>query len=158
MALFNVFTCLLHWATLGNFVTASLNSLLLNICHVSEFNICLCHFRCCEFSGEKPYVCTSEGCGKRFTEYSSLYKHHVVHTQKKPYECIDCGKTYRQTSTLAMHRRTAHADVSSDPAASVSSAFFLTAGDFLRHRNIIQNVSLCSTVDCCQSHNCITYL
>jgi len=81
--------------------------------------------------GEKPYICTSEGCGKRFTEYSSLYKHHVVHTHTKPYECADCGKTYRQTSTLAMHRRMAHCDVSNDPTTAVSSTFFLTAGDFM---------------------------
>ncbi|XP_077868646.1 uncharacterized protein LOC100373981 [Saccoglossus kowalevskii] len=61
-------------------------------------------------TGEKPYVCTVAGCGKRFTEYSSLYKHHVVHTHSKPYICNHCGKTYRQTSTLAMHKRTAHGD------------------------------------------------
>ncbi|CAH1786689.1 unnamed protein product [Owenia fusiformis] len=61
-------------------------------------------------TGEKPYVCTVQGCGKRFTEYSSLYKHHVVHTHTKPYICNHCGKNYRQTSTLAMHKRTAHND------------------------------------------------
>ncbi|KAI8784017.1 zinc finger protein 76-like isoform X1 [Biomphalaria glabrata] len=60
-------------------------------------------------TGEKPYVCTFLGCGKRFTEYSSLYKHHVVHTHNKPYTC-HCGKTYRQISTLAMHKRTAHGE------------------------------------------------
>lgn len=61
--------------------------------------------------GEKPYVCTVPGCGKRFTEYSSLYKHHVVHTHCKPYTCSACGKTYRQTSTLAMHKRSAHGEL-----------------------------------------------
>ncbi|XP_063398670.1 zinc finger protein 76-like isoform X2 [Mytilus trossulus] len=61
-------------------------------------------------TGEKPYVCTVAGCGKKFTEYSSLYKHHVVHTHSKPYICNRCGKTYRQTSTLAMHKRTAHGE------------------------------------------------
>lgn len=64
----------------------------------------------CFFTGEKPYVCTVAGCGKKFTEYSSLYKHHVVHTHSKPYICNRCGKTYRQTSTLAMHKRTAHGE------------------------------------------------
>eukprot|EP00057_Strongylocentrotus_purpuratus_P018764 XP_011673238.1 PREDICTED: zinc finger protein 143 [Strongylocentrotus purpuratus] len=59
---------------------------------------------------EKPYVCTVAGCGKRFTEYSSLYKHHVVHTHSKPYMCSSCGKNYRQISTLAMHKRQTHGE------------------------------------------------
>ncbi|XP_038018541.1 zinc finger protein 76 isoform X3 [Motacilla alba alba] len=62
-------------------------------------------------TGEKPYLCTVPGCGKRFTEYSSLYKHHVVHTHCKPYSCSSCGKTYRQTSTLAMHKRSSHGEL-----------------------------------------------
>ncbi|RMB99380.1 hypothetical protein DUI87_24116 [Hirundo rustica rustica] len=62
-------------------------------------------------TGEKPYLCTVPGCGKRFTEYSSLYKHHVVHTHCKPYTCSSCGKTYRQASTLAMHKRSSHGEL-----------------------------------------------
>ncbi|CAN8199903.1 unnamed protein product [Coccothraustes coccothraustes] len=62
-------------------------------------------------TGEKPYLCTVPACGKRFTEYSSLYKHHVVHTHCKPYTCSSCGKTYRQTSTLAMHKRSSHGEL-----------------------------------------------
>ncbi|XP_040472335.1 zinc finger protein 76 [Falco naumanni] len=62
-------------------------------------------------TGEKPYMCTVPDCGKRFTEYSSLYKHHVVHTHCKPYTCNSCGKTYRQTSTLAMHKRSSHGEL-----------------------------------------------
>ncbi|XP_069489574.1 zinc finger protein 76 isoform X2 [Ambystoma mexicanum] len=62
-------------------------------------------------TGEKPYLCTVPGCGKRFTEYSSLYKHHVVHTHCKPYTCSYCGKTYRQTSTLATHKRSTHGEL-----------------------------------------------
>ncbi|XP_010182391.1 PREDICTED: zinc finger protein 76 isoform X2 [Mesitornis unicolor] len=62
-------------------------------------------------TGEKPYMCTVPGCGKRFTEYSSLYKHHVVHTHCKPYTCSSCGKTYRQISTLATHKRSSHGEL-----------------------------------------------
>lgn len=93
--------------------------------------ICPCYFdfmcKCCLkmivieclISGEKPYVCTVQGCGKRFTEYSSLYKHHVVHTHSKPYVCNHCGKNYRQTSTLAMHKRTAHGEETSQDEAAL---------------------------------------
>ncbi|XP_022082883.1 zinc finger protein 76-like [Acanthaster planci] len=77
-------------------------------------------------TGEKPYVCTVAGCGKRFTEYSSLYKHHVVHTHSKPYICCHCGKNYRQTSTLAMHKRTAHGDVEDGEEMEDQAQFFTT--------------------------------
>ncbi|XP_028306861.1 zinc finger protein 143 isoform X2 [Gouania willdenowi] len=73
-------------------------------------------------TGEKPYVCTVPGCEKRFTEYSSLYKHHVVHTPCKPYNCNHCGKTYKQISTLAMHKRTAHND--NEPIEEEQEAYF----------------------------------
>lgn len=73
-------------------------------------------------TGEKPYVCTVPGCEKRFTEYSSLYKHHVVHTPCKPYNCNHCGKTYKQISTLAMHKRTAHNDT--EPIEEEPEAYF----------------------------------
>lgn len=84
-----------------------------------------CFFLCDYFSiplGEKPYVCTVPGCEKRFTEYSSLYKHHVVHTPCKPYNCNHCGKTYKQISTLAMHKRTAHNDT--EPIEEEQEAYF----------------------------------
>nr|AAI24736.1 Znf143 protein [Danio rerio] len=73
-------------------------------------------------TGEKPYVCTVPGCDKRFTEYSSLYKHHVVHTPCKPYNCNHCGKTYKQISTLAMHKRTAHNDT--EPIEEEQEGYF----------------------------------
>uniref|UniRef100_A0A671MDV6 Zinc finger protein 143-like n=1 Tax=Sinocyclocheilus anshuiensis TaxID=1608454 RepID=A0A671MDV6_9TELE len=79
-------------------------------------NICKVHVR------ERPYVCTVPGCDKRFTEYSSLYKHNVVHTPCKPYKCNHCGKTYKQISTLVMHKRTAHND--SEPIEEESEGYF----------------------------------
>ncbi|XP_067141940.1 zinc finger protein 76-like isoform X2 [Centruroides vittatus] len=77
-------------------------------------------------TGEKPYMCTVQGCGKKFTEYSSLYKHHVVHTHSKPYRCDECGKTYRQTSTLAMHKRTAHGIIDATDGSLLDSSVSLT--------------------------------
>jgi hypothetical protein len=55
-----------------------------------------------------------QGCMKRFTEYSSLYKHHMVHSAQKPYYCSVCARHYRQASTLTMHKRTAHGIVEAD--------------------------------------------
>ncbi|XP_062860802.1 zinc finger protein 143 isoform X2 [Trichomycterus rosablanca] len=78
-------------------------------------------------TGEKPYVCTVPGCDKRFTEYSSLYKHHVVHTPCKPYTCNHCGKTYKQISTLAMHKRTAHNDT--EPIEEEQEGYFEPPAD-----------------------------
>ncbi|KAG8248867.1 nucleic acid-templated transcription [Homalodisca vitripennis] len=70
-------------------------------------------------SGEKPYCCNVSGCNKRFTEYSSLYKHHLVHTQEKPYQCNVCGRSYRQVSTLTVHKRTAHGVIEADDGTEI---------------------------------------
>uniref|UniRef100_A0AAQ5YBV2 C2H2-type domain-containing protein n=1 Tax=Amphiprion ocellaris TaxID=80972 RepID=A0AAQ5YBV2_AMPOC len=85
-------------------------------------------------TGEKPYVCTVPGCEKRFTEYSSLYKHHVVHTPCKPYNCNHCGKTYKQISTLAMHKRTAHNDT--EPIEEEQEAYFEPPTDAIDDPNV----------------------
>uniref|UniRef100_A0A3P9IA75 Zinc finger protein 143b n=1 Tax=Oryzias latipes TaxID=8090 RepID=A0A3P9IA75_ORYLA len=98
-------------------------------------------------TGEKPYVCTVPGCEKRFTEYSSLYKHHVVHTPCKPYNCNHCGKTYKQISTLAMHKRTAHNDT--EPIEEEQEAYFEPpTGDIVDHADAIDdpNVNYTQTV------------
>lgn len=111
--------CLWNWSMAGS-EDVSLNI----ICTVffsaswTNFSLSLLFFHI----GEKPYVCTVPGCDKRFTEYSSLYKHHVVHTHSKPYNCNHCGKTYKQISTLAMHKRTAHNDT--EPIEEEQEAFF----------------------------------
>ncbi|MFT7798448.1 zinc finger protein 76 [Arapaima gigas] len=101
-------------------------------------------------TGEKPYVCTVPGCGKRFTEYSSLYKHHVVHTHCKPYTCNHCGKTYRQTSTLAMHKRTTHGDFETteeeveamEPPLKQPRLAFLEGGESKEETSQVTMVSL----------------
>jgi zinc finger protein 143/76 len=53
------------------------------------------------------YFC-QQNCGKRFTEYSSLYKHKSVHTITKSFSCCICLKTFRQESSLTLHRRNVH--------------------------------------------------
>ncbi|XP_046861308.1 zinc finger protein 143-like isoform X2 [Xenia sp. Carnegie-2017] len=80
-------------------------------------------------TGERPYVCQVDGCKKSFTEYSSLYKHHVVHTHNKPYTCNICDKTYRQASTLALHKRTTHGDLSGVTMADGHETYVSSSDD-----------------------------
>lgn len=96
-------------------------------------------------TGEKPYVCTVPGCEKRFTEYSSLYKHHVVHTPCKPYNCNHCGKTYKQISTLAMHKRTTHNDT--EPIEEEQEAYFEPPSDAIDDPSVSYTATVVDTED-----------
>lgn len=59
--------------------------------------------------GERPYSCSVEGCGRTFTEHSSLRKHKLIHTGEKPYVCEICGKTFSQSGSRNAHQKR-HAD------------------------------------------------
>jgi hypothetical protein len=67
-------------------------------------------------TGEKPYACDYEGCGKSFSQLSNLKAHQCRHTGERlyMYACdIDgCGKNFRTSSDRANHRRT-HTDTKS---------------------------------------------
>lgn len=57
-------------------------------------------------TGERPYVCSYEGCGKRFITKGHLKTHELIHTGDKPYCCDFCGKCYSRTGRLKIHMRT----------------------------------------------------
>ena len=60
-------------------------------------------------SGEKPFACDVPQCGRRFSEYSALFKHQLIHAPNtKPFQCDLCDKAFRQASTLDLHKRTIH--------------------------------------------------
>ena len=62
------------------------------------------------FSGEKPYTCTYEGCGKSFANSSDRFKHKRTHAEKKPYRCpiFGCDKSYTDPSSLRKHKKRPH--------------------------------------------------
>lgn len=51
-----------------------------------------------------------ERCDKRFTSKQILKEHFYIHTDEKPFTCVedDCNKSFRQASQLNVHRKKVH--------------------------------------------------
>uniref|UniRef100_UPI00358F3F93 zinc finger protein 410-like isoform X2 n=1 Tax=Myxine glutinosa TaxID=7769 RepID=UPI00358F3F93 len=67
--------------------------------------------------GERPYECKIPGCGRSFAEYSSLQKHHVVHSGQKRFFCHVCGKAFSQSGSRNVHVRKRH------PSSGIEDCF-----------------------------------
>ncbi|KAI8329329.1 hypothetical protein BC941DRAFT_362856 [Chlamydoabsidia padenii] len=58
-------------------------------------------------TGERPYVCTEEGCGKRFSRPDSMATHTKIHTNIRPHACQheNCDKAYYHLRSLRKHEK-----------------------------------------------------
>lgn len=47
-------------------------------------------------TNERPYICVD--CGKAFTQITNLNNHRRLHTGERPFVCIeqDCGRSFAQ--------------------------------------------------------------
>lgn len=54
-------------------------------------------------TGEKPYVCQWEECGRKFARSDELARHKRTHTGEKKYECPMCGRKFMRSDHLSKH-------------------------------------------------------
>ena len=60
---------------------------------------------CDLISGEKPYICTWEGCTWRFARSDELTRHYRKHSGEKPFKCNVCDRAFSRSDHLSLHMK-----------------------------------------------------
>ncbi|KAG0180461.1 hypothetical protein DFQ29_000660 [Apophysomyces sp. BC1021] len=94
-------------------------------------------------TGERPFVCPKDGCGKRFSRPDSLTTHIKTHSNVRPYICPakGCGKAYYHSRSLKKHEKIHEAQqmaASSSGVSYTATTAYNLAGpvpaDYLNHQ------------------------
>ena len=64
----------------------------------------------CMHSDDRPYHCHYPICQKSFATQSSLVNHLKIHTDGKPYKCLECDDSFTLLYEYKQHIRQMHAD------------------------------------------------
>lgn len=56
-------------------------------------------------TGEKPFACTWENCGRKFSRSDELSRHRRTHTGEKRFQCTTCGRRFLRSDHLAKHNK-----------------------------------------------------
>ena len=59
-------------------------------------------------TGERPFVCKFDECGKAFYSSGDLRAHMRTHSGERPYACQVCGKAFRTRNALKTHVKSLH--------------------------------------------------
>ena len=65
------------------------------------------------FSCFRPYECGD--CGKSYKDSASFKRHRMVHTGERPYNCNICSDTFIDSKSLRRHRELTHPTAVPDP-------------------------------------------
>lgn len=73
-------------------------------------------------TGERPFQCHIQGCGKRFSRPDSLSTHIKTHSNIRPYHCNvpGCGKSYFHSRSLRKHTRS-HQEAAAAAATTITT-------------------------------------
>ena len=65
----------------------------------------------------RPYECSD--CGKSYKDSASFKRHRMVHTGERPYPCSLCADSFIDSKSLRRHREVSHPTAVPDPDLDV---------------------------------------